>query len=70
MLVFALAFVSCGETGSGGQGGITEATSSIERYVLPGEEVCPEGAVNRGDDVNRVRETRGLYGRGGISDTR
>jgi sugar lactone lactonase YvrE len=57
VLALTLAAVSCGGTGVGGgedNGGngrsqTTQGVSGAERYVLPGEQVFPEGVAYRSD---------------------
>jgi sugar lactone lactonase YvrE len=54
VLALALTAVSCGGTGEGGGGGngrsqIMQEASGAERYVLPGEQVFPEGVAYRSD---------------------
>ena len=60
VLALALAAVACGGTGDGGgedNGGnarsqTTQEVSSAERYVLPGEQVFPEGVAYQSDTGN------------------
>ena len=57
VLALALAAVSCGGTGEGGGGDnggngrsqTMQEASGAERYVLPGEQVFPEGVAYRSD---------------------
>jgi Cu-Zn family superoxide dismutase len=54
VLALALTAVSCGGTGEGGGEGrsrnqTTQEVSGAERYVLPGEQVFPEGVAYRSD---------------------